>query len=457
MAKFIRFFIVSLLIAMFFGINSHAEEAEEITAKIHIECTNTEKGLLTDKDVSTHDGGENLKITFESQIPMGGIYIKYHSAPVPGSLSNGIAFGENGFYHEFIPLNGESEITASFPKADISEISVFSVGDLPKHIQTWQSGNDKTDILLCATHSDDDQLFFAGLLPKYSCIPSVNIQVAYFVNHNDNPARIHELLDGLWHCGIKNYPDISQFPDGYSLNIEDAKENFENSGFTYENILEYQKYLLNRYKPLVVVLHDFQGEYGHGQHMINTASFIEAVENPSENQYIPEKIYVHLYEENPIILDIDTPLEYYGGKSAFNISQEAFMFHKSQHWTWFYGWIYGKNEAITNSQQIQSYNPSLYGLYYSKVGKDVKKDDFLENIQIYAEQFIFSEPEPEPETTPKPESEETEEITEPIYEIETSEDIKEDQSKNSINWIVYLIPIILFSIFEIFFLLKKKR
>jgi hypothetical protein len=66
--------------------------------------------------------------------------------------------------------------------------------------------------------------------------------------------------------------------------------------------------------------------------------------------------------------------------------QHGFPCHKSQQWTWFYGWIYGKNEQITKASQIKTYNPSNFGLYHSTVGQDISKNDFLENITTYAEQ-----------------------------------------------------------------------
>lgn len=159
----------------------------------------------------------------------------------------------------------------------------------------------------------------------------------------------------------------------------------KDQGFEHGNVLNLQRLLLNRYKPKVAVLHDFDGEYGHGAHMLNTATFIEAVENPTDGLYLPEKIYVHLYKENPLTLDIDSPLDAFGGKTAFQVSQEAFGFHKSQHWTWFYNWIYGKTGNITKASQIKSYNPANYGLYYTTVGEDSGIGDMLEHVKTYAE------------------------------------------------------------------------
>ena len=95
-----------------------------------------------------------------------------------------------------------------------NSIFVFSEGKTPDYVQKWEVGEPETDLLLCATHSDDDQLFFAGLIPYYAGHMGLRVRVAYFVNHYDTYNRTHELLDGLWHCGLKYYPDISPFPDG---------------------------------------------------------------------------------------------------------------------------------------------------------------------------------------------------------------------------------------------------
>ena len=48
----------------------------------------------------------------------------------------------------------------------VCDISVFSEGDLPQWVQVWQPQCEKADIMLLSTHSDDEQLFFAGLLPS---------------------------------------------------------------------------------------------------------------------------------------------------------------------------------------------------------------------------------------------------------------------------------------------------
>ncbi|MGN1120962.1 MAG: hypothetical protein ACI4RV_01265 [Eubacteriales bacterium] len=361
----------------------HAEAGTDITAQARIVGDGVNTAGLTDNKLATHVAGNDLTLTISSDIPMGGLYLKYALSPSGGTLNGTVPIAVNGFLHEYIPLEGSNTAVLSYPEADLCEIQVYSVGEVPDEVQRWEVGEPDTDILLFAAHSDDDQLFFAGLLPYYTA-RGVRVRVAYFINHCDTYNRTHELLDGLWHCGVTSYPDISPFPDGYSESVDSAVRFLESKGFSYSDCVTYQRALLDKYKPLVAVLHDREGEYGHGAHMLDTATFLEACA-ASENQYIPEKIYIHLYADNPLTLDIDSPLDAFGGKTAFQVSQEAFRFHKSQHWTWFYEWIYGKNGSVTAASQIRSYNPAKYGLYASRVGADTGANDMLENIVTYAE------------------------------------------------------------------------
>ena len=374
-------FMCSVLLAS----ASYALECADITNDITITCTGIDAKRITDNNIATHSAGENVKIEFKSEGPIEGLYIKYNKAPSKGSLDGKTDVATYGFLHEYIPLNSATSAVLTYQDTDICDIQVFSKGTLPSYVQMWQNGNDNTDLLLCATHSDDDQLFFAGLLPYYAKVKNANVSVAYFINHYDTYNRTHELLDGLWHCGVKNYPEISHFPDGYSESSKEAEQFLKNKGFEYNDLITFQKYLLEKYKPLVVVLHDFNGEYGHGAHMLNTKTFVEAYENADEGDYIPEKVYVHLYGENKIILPIDEPSEHLFGKTPFNVSQEAFGFHKSQHWTWFYSWIYGKKNNITKSSQIAKYSPAEYGMYFSRVGDDAEKKDMFENVLTYSQ------------------------------------------------------------------------
>lgn len=441
----------------------YAQTAEELTNKIQIE-TNIAKANILDGSLTSYSGGENISVNIKSDTPIGGIYLRFRTPCVKGTLDTDTTICENGFLAEYIDLSDTEKYSARlfFEKAEICELQVFSKGDVPREVQRWVNTDTDTDLLLLATHSDDDQLFFAGLLPYYTAREGTRVRVAYFVSHHDAPARLHELLSGLWECGVKYYPEIGIFPDAYSESFQVAKTNLERAGCSYESVLDYQRYLLNKYKPQVVVLHDFAGEYSHGQHIINTKSFVEVLENTQSGQHMPKKVYVHLYGENVIKLDIDTPLSAFDGRSAFAVSQDAFRHHRSQHWTWFYRWIYGSAGNITSSSQIKSYNPALYGLYYSSVGTDTE-NDMLENITLYRDiEKAKREAELEriraEEERKNAEAEKAAKEAEKLWrEAEETRKTAEKRTKNLAIVLLAAIPAVLLSAFGTARIFMKKR
>ena len=218
-----------------------------------------------------------------------------------------------------------------------------------------------------------------------------NVQVVYFTNHNDNPKRLHEQLHGLYTVGIRNYPVMGLIPDAYSETLNGAIKNIEKAGLTVENATNFEVEMIRRFKPLVVVGHDELGEYSHGQHILNTHVLKIALEKANDKTYHTEsydkygiwdvpKTYLHLYKENKIIMNYDEPLEYFNGKTAYEVSKEGYSKHLSQQWTWFTKWINGSNNSYTKATDIKTYSPLEYGLYRTTVGEDVNKNDMFENL-----------------------------------------------------------------------------
>ena len=172
-----------------------------------------------------------------------------------------------------------------------------------------------------------------------------------------------------------------------------------------DRFTEFQVEQIRRFKPLVVVTHAENGEYGHGTHVYAAAALTDALILAADPTQYPdsaaaygpwtvEKTYLHLYPENSITMDWDTPLKSLGGKTPFEVTQEGFACHKSQHWTWFYKWIYGTAESpITQATRVRGYSPCRYGLYDTKVGPDVTGGDFFENVETYAQRTARAETE----------------------------------------------------------------
>ena len=357
-------------------------------------------------------------VTVSREGGIGGIYIEFDRIPQGWRMKNPASgtemlCGENAFLHEYVDVEENfgstpDSLVLSFEEGtQIAEIYVFSPGELPEWVQVWQPPCKEADLLMIASHSDDEQLFFSGVLPYYAGERGLRVQVAYMVQHFETQGvkdhkRPHEQLDGLWTVGVRNYPVMSDFPDLYSESknrqeaLSQAESVYRAEGIGYEDFLGYIVECLRRFRPLVVVSHDLNGEYGHGTHVLSAAALTEAVDYAAREEKYPdsaeqygvwtvEKLYLHLYEKNPVVMNFDVPLEHFGGKTAFEMSQEGFACHKSQHWTWFYRWMYGTEASpVKKAVDIKTYSPCRYGLYHTTVGLDAAGGDFFENVKTYA-------------------------------------------------------------------------
>lgn len=407
-------------VVFMFPQKAYAMEASYENAIIEAEGFLSEKSLLDNNtDTYTKALGDN-EITVSREDGIGALYIKFDRIPSEWSMiisdtGKKVTCGQNAFLHEFVDVKALSdhlpdEVVLTFEEGTvIADIYAFSDGEIPDWVQIWQPPCEAADLLLVSSHSDDEQLFFLGVLPYYAGELGMNVQVAYVIQHFEvngvlNHQRPHEQLDGLWTVGVKNYPVMSDFPDLYaqskdrSVAFSQAEKVFAASGVTYDDFVSYMTECIRRFKPTVVISHDLDGEYGHGTHVLAAAALTEAIDATADATKYPEsakqygtweiqKLYLHLYDENQIVMNYDIPLDSFGGKTAYEVSCEGFGCHKSQHWTWFYKWIYGSEEnPYTKASQIKTYSPCKYGLYYTGVGQDVEGGNFFENVVTHEEE-----------------------------------------------------------------------
>lgn len=356
---------------------------------------------------------------------------------------------ETGFLHQCINVTeifGEpvKAVCLRFPQGRVSltEIIVYTDGQLPKDVQQWEpSAEGSTDLLLLSAHADDDQLFYAGLLPLYAGEKKAQVQVVYLTDHrNITNARVHEALNGLWATGCTHYPVFAELPDFRIDDLEGTYEEYNRQNILREELVEFVVEQLRRFRPQVVVGHDIKGEYGHGMHMAYTDCLIEALEQSDDATLYPKlaekygtwevpKTYLHLYEENPIVLDYDQPLAAFDGLTAFEVTQQfGFPCHESQQNTWFTDWLYGKSSRITKASEIKTYNPCQFGLYRSTIGEDVNKNDFLENITTYEEQAQQEQLQQEQEQE-RQEALEQERLEQEKAELERQEQERREQER----------------------------
>ncbi len=363
--------------------------------------------FLTDKnDTAYKKSSGSAEINIKSENGIGSIYVIFKTPYGKYSVTDcdsgsTLTVGENGFQHEFIDIsalfNNEPEnisLTFSSGAVTLGEIYIFSKGEVPSFVQKWSIPlENKTDLLLFSTHGDDDQLYFAGLLPHYAVYKGYNVQVVYMTDHRQGSVpRSYEMLNGLWAVGIKNYPVFGQFADFRIDDKQATYDRYRKQGVSKDDLLKFTVEQIRRFKPLVTVGHDFNGEYGHGMHQVYAELVAESLKPASDGSKFTEsaekygiwqvqKAYFHLYHQNKITLSLDEPKDCFNGLSAFQMAQKkGFPCHKSQLQYSFNSWLNGKNGEITKATQIKSYNPAEYGLFYSSVGNDTDKNDMFENI-----------------------------------------------------------------------------
>lgn len=365
-------------------------------------------GFLTDGSNNYKTSSGSCAITLESKTAFGSLYLMFDLEYGAYTITDNVSgqsqtAGTYGMLHEYVELTQPTtSVTLTFAsgKVRLGEISAYTPGAVPAGVQAWQPPLDgNTDLLLLATHGDDDQLFFAGLLPLYAGELGYNVQVAYLTDHrNLTNLRTHEMINGLWAVGVRAYPVFGDFDDFRIDDLNATYAEFARRGTSKDALLSYVVGVLRRFKPQVVVGHDFKGEYGHGMHMAYADLLVQALDLIGNEEKYPEsaqaygtwdvpKTYIHLYKENPVVIDYDIPLESFDGLTAFQATQKlGYPCHDTQQYTWFTDWINGKNGKITTAKEIATYSPCQFGLYRSTVGADVAKNDFMENIISYDEQ-----------------------------------------------------------------------
>ena len=465
--------LASLLFSIPWSLPVYAEEASETTQTDQTEeaINITSIKLVTESKgfsnlARAFDGKESrassaatssMTLTYEEGI--GSLYIIFHMEYGEYILVNNDTGAEHicgkyEFLHEFIDLveifgAAPSSVTLRFENGSvkIDDIYAFTPGKTPDFVQKWAPPADnETDLILFTTHGDDEQLFFAGLLPYYAKGRDYTVQVVYLTDHRNLwDDRVHEMLNGLWAVGCDRYPVFGRYYDFMQATMKDTYWKFDRLGWPREEMLGFVVEQLRRFKPLVAVGHDFAGEYSHGQHMVYADLLASALEISNDPESYPElaeqyglwdvpKAYFHLYAENPIVMDWDTPMEELDGMTPFEVTQKlGFPAHVSQQDTWFKRWLYGGG-TITKATQIETYSPCLYGLYRTTVGPDTGLNDMFENITPYGQEI---EPEPIPEETEP----ETIPPTQPAPPA--AEPAPAVPKKNSALWIVALIGVVL--------------
>lgn len=372
-----------------------AAEANDITedCKFKVCSSGRKYTLMTDKKYTSYWESNKIKtpwiaITAPEGKPIAGLYVCFGNMPESWEIQTSddgkdwftAVPGDTRFLHAYVALPQPAQhvrlaVTSEKKTAlRINDLFVLSEGDLPDWVQVWQPTEEKADILFLSTHPDDELIFFGGAISTYAVEQQRKVVVAYF--SRSNTTRSSELLNGLWHMGVRTYPVIGNFKDSYAKNLKAAYKSAGGKGKVNEWIVG----LYRQYKPEVVVTQDTNGEYGHKQHMM----IADAAQNcialaANEDEFTAstiaygtwqvKKLYLHLYPENQITFDWTVPLKSMNGATGIELAEEAYTLHKTQ-----------ASSGMSVTETGTKYDNRVFGLAFTTVGEDVRKDDFLENI-----------------------------------------------------------------------------
>ena len=370
-----------------------AESARDITKKCKLTAgaRGSKLRACTDRSYKTYWQSVNGdKCWIEVRLPAGetasGVTVQWYEHPHAWGLQIQNAAGnwedvihtEARYLNDYLPL---PEGTTRFRVANapgeqrhfnLVELRIWGAGELPAEVQQWNPPAVKADLMLLAAHPDDEVLWFGGALPTYAGEQGKVCQVCMMVPSGG--ARRLELLDCLWTCGVKHYPVWGNFADAFSGTLKKQYTRW-NKNKVYDLVTGW----IRRFQPEVLLTHDVKGEYGHGGHRVCADAAMTCLKTAANAKKYPKsakeygvwdvpKCYLHLYPENRVEMDWRQPLAAFGGKTGFEVAEEAFRCHVSQQKTDYRVEDWGDHSC------------SLFGLYRSLVGPDVEGKDFFENI-----------------------------------------------------------------------------
>ncbi len=198
-----------------------AQEAKALTADCVITSGKVKTAAAHDGDYTTAWRSERVRRPYlEFELPEGEtagyLYVCFTEMPQSWAVEERVdgkwrvvAEGGTDYLHALVELNGQNhfrivENSGVTTRLKFNEVFVFGAGELPDWVQRWQPTAEKADLLVLATHPDDELIFFGGTIPTYAVEREKSVVVAYM--SGASAARRSELLNGLWHMGLADVP-----------------------------------------------------------------------------------------------------------------------------------------------------------------------------------------------------------------------------------------------------------
>ena len=397
----LRRFAALLLIFLFIFSAATAQEAQNIFDQCAVQVSEGSADRITDGSISTGwvPGGANPEMML--RLPDSGataFQLNWYKPAVDFTIIQYDASqavlstitqsdSDYGFYANVYPVTpGAKYISVKFNQSGqgIMKVRVYGEGELPATAATWQMPHEDCELMVISTHMDDEWLWFGGIIPYYDTVQGRDVQVVYMADCGR--LRYAECMNALAVAGVKTHPIFLGLVDE---RIDSLSQTLAHWG-GQEAMTKLMVELIRTRKPEVILTHDWNGEYGHNQHILTSRCMETVIAAAADPSLYPElgeawqvqKLYRHLEDKCPITFDWHQSYPELGGRTLLQTATEAMEENASQL----------KYYQVKDGGQ---YDNSKFGLSYSTVGDDVEHKDLFENV-------VFATPEPTPSPTPEP-------------------------------------------------------
>ena len=163
--------------------------AEQLELTLAYDDIRAARNLLDDNYYSDYTFPAGTEITLTAEKEISSLYIIFGSYPDEWTLrteGGEQLCGREGYLHEYVSLDAPSKsVRICLPDYPvlIRDVYAFTDGYLPSFVQTWQTISGAADILVFSTHYDDELIFFGGLIPYYSAVRGLRVQVCYMTSN----------------------------------------------------------------------------------------------------------------------------------------------------------------------------------------------------------------------------------------------------------------------------------
>jgi len=401
---------MAVLALMLCAMPAMAVQADTITKQCSFKTDPGSAGELTDGDTGSYWAPSGNDAKLDITLPRNGagyIVIEWRDEPTGyvfsqydanreliTSVSHEIVFGGKTQVFEIDADARYVQLNLTRRRQGISEIYVYSAGELPAEIARWEAPHSRTDIMLVCAYPGDEFVTFGGLVPHYAIDRGNKVQIVYMTDMGDN--REVENRAVLWALGMTNYPVYLELSGADVGSVESCLSKWGGKNALIGAMVA----TIRMCKPEVIVSHDIDSP--DPRRKLTAMLMQYAIDAAADPDQYPEsastygvwhvkKLYLLNGDEQVIDFDWSIPSQGLNGMSPIESASVAFSEYVS---------LRGKYSIAEVNGDVDT---SVYGLEYSMLGDDERHDCFFENVPLldtYVETAETPEPTAEPTAVP---------------------------------------------------------